>query len=639
MNNSSGYEAYFKENSNEKEGGDHNFGIDSFDMNNPSEGPNKTIGSGKKENENSSNIYNSKLPNKDIISESQELNYVDNKINTPTIENDISQKTEKGKEKEKEKEKVNNSLQKKTTISKVKRNSKNNFIGPPNISRISDLNFDYKKYDENILSQIEKEYYEKTIEQLKNENNKLIEQYEKEFKKECEDVENLKEQHRKDLDKIRNATEKKIEQLVKRRELIENNLENEKKKTEEIIAQKEENIKQINKKKEELKQMEIDNQIEILKKQQEYEINSKRDELEREKENEEKLSENYKNKHKYIDELFNLLKQHKDTEEKIQIIVQKNEELNQDIKNKENEIEIQNKLLLNKKEEFDSIQNENQRRILELKDILLHEKKRINELERSVKKEEINFNEDFEKQQLELKYKKMGYDMQLEIKRNRLENRKNEIEREKKKLEDNQIHLINYQKKENMYLEHQENEINKRKKNIEEKKLLILSKRNIIEDKKKYILQMNENNRKEKEEIMLEKQKLEKDKNDIKIALERIQIIINNLNEEKRKIDIEKINTMKIYQELENRKAQLIHQKQKLNYQNYNINENVESGNKFTFNKYNYFDDSKKANNFGKKISPNTSSKQNSNTNNVQNNKKFNAEEYFNNLMNGMKKQ
>ena len=48
----------------------------------------------------------------------------------------------------------------------------------------------------------------------------------------------------------------------------------------------------------------------------------------------------------------------------------------------------------------------------------------------------------------------------------------------------------------------------------------------------------------------------------VKIALERIQTIINNLNEEKRKIDVEKINTMKKYQELENRKAQLMQQRQ-----------------------------------------------------------------------------
>ena len=124
---------------------------------------------------------------------------------------------------------------------------------------------------------------------------------------------------------------------------------------------------------------------------------------------------------------------------------------------------------------------------------------------------------------------------------------------------------------------------------------------------------------------------MENDKKDIKIAYDRIQSTINNLNEERRKIDLEKINIMKRYQELENKKTALMNEKQNLNYAKTNIDLNVKAVDNM---KTNY-------------VMPNNNinSKSNQNLkyntyNNFYSNKaesKFNADEYFNNLMKSMK--
>ena len=124
---------------------------------------------------------------------------------------------------------------------------------------------------------------------------------------------------------------------------------------------------------------------------------------------------------------------------------------------------------------------------------------------------------------------------------------------------------------------------------------------------------------------------MENDKKDIKIAYDRIQSTINNLNEERRKIDLEKINIMKRYQELENKKTALMNEKQNLNYAKTNMDLNVKAVDNM---KSNY-------------VMPNNNinSKSNQNLkyntyNNFYSNKaesKFNADEYFNNLMKSMK--
>ena len=87
--------------------------------------------------------------------------------------------------------------------------------------------------------------------------------------------------------------------------------------------------------------------------------------------------------------------------------------MKKEINEKEKEIEIENKLLLNIKEEMYSIQNENQRQINALKDELIKERKAFNDLERKFKKVQINYKENLDKKQMELNYGKMGNDMKL----------------------------------------------------------------------------------------------------------------------------------------------------------------------------------------------------------------------------------
>lgn len=100
------------------------------------------------------------------------------------------------------------------------------------------------------------------------------------------------------------------------------------------------------------------------------------------------------------------------------------------------------------------------------------------------------------------------------------------------------------------------------------------SKRNInkwkikqFEWKKKYITETNNNNNIEKEDIIIEKAQIEKDEDDIRLALERIQKTINDLDEEKKEIYREKLNIMKIYQDLKNNEYKLNNQKLKMDIQ------------------------------------------------------------------------
>ena len=123
------------------------------------------------------------------------------------------------------------------------------------------------------------------------------------------------------------------------------NLEKEQKYSEEQIIKEEENIKKLNEKKIGLKRMDLENQKELLKKKYDYEIKYKKDELFREQENEKQLDVNKKTSNRHIEELLVLLNQQTNTKEKIDEILKENEKLSQIIKDKETEIEIENKKL------------------------------------------------------------------------------------------------------------------------------------------------------------------------------------------------------------------------------------------------------------------------------------------------------
>ena len=143
-------------------------------------------------------------------------------------------------------------------------------------------------------------------------------------------------------------------------------------------------------------------------------------------------------------------------------------------------------------------------------------------------------------------------------------------------------------------------------------------------------MKLKNQGKKENEDIILERNRLENDKKDIKIAFDRIQSTFNNLNEERRKIDLEKINTLKKLQELENRKAILLKQKQKLNFQKMNNDRQVEAIDKLKFSYTGGIY------NFNGKINQNPPSKTYNNFHKDNNTKKFNAEYYMNNLMNSL---
>ena len=632
-----------------------NFGVDSFDENNTS--TNQAIKSGKKDDDaKASHKFSlNNIPEGSVIPETQEFIIEKNtKINNQSSGFKISKSTDtekeilKEKEKEKEIEKIkalqkekekemqkpkekkekDNSFYNKSSMSSSRRNSKN-IVTRPLIKKVSELKIDLDKIKKNLTDKKNIEYLEKVISDLKEENQKLIEQGDREFQKKVDEIDNLKKRYENEIQKIENETENKINELKEKEKLNLEELEKEKKIADEQVEQEEKNIKELHKKTLELKENELENEKEILKIKFEYEMKDKKDILKKEQEENERLMMIKNKNQNQFDQVFQLLNQQTTIKEDYEKILKKNEKISNEINDIEKQIEIQNKILLNIKEELYSTQNENQRQIYMLQDELNREKKIFNNLERNIKREQINYNENFEKKRMELKYGKMGNDMKLEIFQSKLNSKKNEIERERKILEDNKIHLENYQKREMMFIENQENELDKKKKKLDEIKLLILSKRKIIEDKKKYIFQKNENNKKESEDINLEKQKLENDKNDIKIAFDRIQSTINNLNEERRKVDLEKINIMKKYQELENKRTTMMNQKESLYYKKNNIDMNVKAVDNFNFNYINYIPNNNQNGKINEKPLNNT---YNNNFYSEKNQNNCTAEQYFNNL-------
>ena len=630
-----------------------NFGVDSFDENNTS--TNQAIKSGKKDDDaKASHKFSlNNIPEGSVIPETQEFIIEKNtKINNQSSGFKISKFTDtekeilkekekeiekikalqKEKEKEmqkpKEKKEKDNSFYNKSSMSSSRRNSKN-IVTRPLIKKVSELKIDLDKIKKNLTDKKNIEYLEKVISDLKEENQKLIEQGDREFQKKVDEIDNLKKRYENEIQKIENETENKINELKEKEKLNLEELEKEKKIADEQVEQEEKNIKELHKKTLELKENELENEKEILKIKFEYEMKDKKDILKKEQEENERLMMIKNKNQNQFDQVFQLLNQQTTIKEDYEKILKKNEKISNEINDIEKQIEIQNKILLNIKEELYSTQNENQRQIYMLQDELNKKKKIFNNLERNIKREQINYNENFEKKRIELKYGKMGNDMKLEIFQSKLNSKKNEIERERKILENNKIHLENYQKREMMFIENQENELDKKKKKLDEIKLLILSKRKIIEDKKKYIFQKNENNKKESEDINLEKQKLENDKNDIKIAFDRIQSTINNLNEERRKVDLEKINIMKKYQELENKRATMMNQKESLYYKKNNIDMNVKAVDNFNFNYINYIPNNNQNGKINEKPLNNT---YNNNFYSEKNQNNCTAEQYFNNL-------
>ena len=243
------YENYFSGDSNSKAKDDHNFELGSFDANMMQENiNNQTLGSSRRDEEN--NINNKLIKNESKFQQSEKIledieeKPENNKINNLKTNNKIVQKNEIEIEKEKEKEE--NPFNKKSSLPRPKKNSKSKIIMPPLIDRISDLKFDFNNYNANNLTKREKEFYEKDIDERKNENEKLKQQYEKELQTIKEAVDNLKEQNKNNKEKLLAQTEEKINELIKNEELMTQNLEKEQKYSEKLIMDEEENIKKLN---------------------------------------------------------------------------------------------------------------------------------------------------------------------------------------------------------------------------------------------------------------------------------------------------------------------------------------------------------------------------------------------------------
>ena len=135
-----------------------------------------------------------------------------------------------------------------------------------------------------------------------------------------------------------------------------------------------------------MKENELENEKEILKIKFEYEMKDKKDILKKEQEENERLMMIKNKNQNQFDQVFQLLNQQTTIKEDYEKILKKNEKISNEINDIEKQIEIQNKILLNIKEELYSTQNENQIQIYMLQDELNREKKIFNNLERNIMK-------------------------------------------------------------------------------------------------------------------------------------------------------------------------------------------------------------------------------------------------------------
>ena len=258
-----------------KDDNNNNFEMGSMDEINFS--INKTIASGKKEEENnmSNKFIKSDIKSeKQVISENEEFKLESNKPNNQSIENQVAKnislekekeikkekekekifekinieekKTIKEKEKIKEKESKEENPFKKSSHSSSKHSLKNIIVTRPIITRISDLNIDQQKLNESNIQREDILDLEREISELREENEKLNKQGEDDFQKKVDEINNLKAQHNKEIEKIRDKTDKKIKELIEKEELLKAELEKVKKNAEETIINEEKSVKDLN---------------------------------------------------------------------------------------------------------------------------------------------------------------------------------------------------------------------------------------------------------------------------------------------------------------------------------------------------------------------------------------------------------
>ena len=169
------------------------------------------------------------------------------------------------------------------------------------------------------------------------------------------------------------------------------------------LKQEEENLKKGNEDKIILKEKDLNNKIERLKKDNILILEKKKREYEKLKQNFEKGNE--KKSNKQIEDLLFLLNKQNNIKDEIDRLKNQNEQLKIFIEEKKKEKDIENGLLLKKQKEYEEDKKNYQSIINNKKNEWVKERNRILEMERNLKKKEIQFREEQEKKKIIKNYK------------------------------------------------------------------------------------------------------------------------------------------------------------------------------------------------------------------------------------------
>ena len=387
--------------------------------------------------------------------------------------------------------------------------------------------------------------------QLDNEKEKTNELKNKQLK----EIENLKLQLQNDLITNENIYKQKENLLKEELERIKNDiriqLENQKNKIEIQQRNELEDIERKNKR--EIEKINNQNKREIDNLKDENFQMSKLDDLMKKFETSTKKIEdiaekiNDEKEKSFIDDKYSL-----DNKEKSLLILE--EKLNE----MEKDLILDRQNLNKKKEELSHFEIEKEKELKNERLKIDQQLYTLKQLENVFNQIDFKQREENDKNKMSLNYEENQINMKIELFNNNLKTKIKEYEQNKKILEEEKKFFENFKNDSIKNIEYQRVNLEQKKRELTDSKIKLKEKVKLIQDKNMYLNQLIEFNDNYKMQLYERENKIKIDDNDIKIAAQRISNEIQNLRDDEQYITLEKERIMSLYQDLDNKKLELM---------------------------------------------------------------------------------
>ena len=387
--------------------------------------------------------------------------------------------------------------------------------------------------------------------QLDNEKEKTNELKNKQLK----EIENLKLQLQNDLITNENIYKQKENLLKEELERIKNDikiqLENQKNKIEIQQRNELEDIERKNKR--EVEKLNNQNKREIDNLKDENFQMSKLDDLMKKFETSTKKIEDIAEKlndekEKSIIDDKSLL----DNKEKSLLIME--EKLNE----MEKDLILDRKNLNKKKEELSSFEIEKEKELKNERLKIDQQLYTLKQLENVFNQIDFKQREENDKNKMSLNYEENQINMKIQLFNNNLQSKIKEYEQNKKLLEEEKKFFENFKNDSIKNIEFQRVNLEQKKRELTDSMIKLKEKVKLIQDKEMYLNQLLEFNENYKLQLYERENKITINDNDIKIAAQRINNEIQNLRDKEQFITLEKERIMMMYQNLDNKKVEIL---------------------------------------------------------------------------------